>query len=90
MWRKIGRDTQELLDNDDFGWVESYTKSEWMQRPIADIDKSMERGHVMVVRQTGLDEGWNWDIDSVNRVKIGPSMVDVQGTSEILHTIRIL
>ena len=79
MWRKIDSDTRRNLKNNAFNWIETYSKTQWAEKPIAEIDESMRLGHVFVVRDTGLNEGWDWNLDSVEKIKIGPSPVEVQG-----------
>lgn len=78
--KTIDRATRNLNIPADTNWLETYSLSEWNERPIEEIEKSMKLNHAFIIRSTGLNAGWNFDMRSATKIKGGPQLVEVQGT----------
>ncbi|KZV58972.1 hypothetical protein PENSPDRAFT_695576, partial [Peniophora sp. CONT] len=81
LFRKVDADMRSLAaQKNGLHWVETYSLKEWNDRGIDKIEASMHLGHVMIIRDTKLqeNEGWAYDMDSATTIKTGSSPVDVQ------------
>lgn len=85
--KAIDEDARDLNLPEDAYWIESYTSAEWANKPLEEIEKSMDRGHVFVIRNTTLNEGWDFDMRSATKIKTGTAPAEVQGMS-IIQCLR--
>lgn len=79
MLKTIDSDARKLDIPKDTSWIETYSLSDWNTREVDDIEESIKRNHVFVIRDTNLNVGWNFDMRSAAKVKGGPEPVEVQG-----------
>ncbi|KZV58951.1 hypothetical protein PENSPDRAFT_695608 [Peniophora sp. CONT] len=81
LFRKVDANMRSLAaQKNGLHWVETYSLKEWNDCGIDKIEASMHLGHVMIIRDTKLQENedWVYDMDSATRIKTGSSSVDVQ------------
>lgn len=79
MLKTIDRDARNLDIPKDTSWIETYSLNDWNTRALEDIEKSIRKNHVFVIRDTQLNAGWNFDVRSATKVKGGPAPCEVQG-----------
>lgn len=80
LFKTIDKQTRSMLDAEqDIEWVVPFTITEWYQEDIENIDDLLEQGHVLVIRNSGLDAGWSYNMASASRIISGAGEVEVQG-----------
>lgn len=52
---------------------------EWNDRTLEQLDTTMNLGHVIVIRDTKINEGWDFNMRNASRIRSGPNKVEVQG-----------
>lgn len=80
LFRKIDHDMRKhMIQESPPDWLQTYSLQEWQELDIEAIDENMRVGKCMLIRDTKLNVGWNYDMDSAVRIKSGASLLDVQG-----------
>lgn len=69
-----------MIEKDETDWVVPFSLTDWYKEPIEKIEERLGEGRVMIIRNTGLDSGWDFDMPSASRILSGASWVEAQGT----------
>ncbi|KZV61101.1 hypothetical protein PENSPDRAFT_671229 [Peniophora sp. CONT] len=79
LFKTIDHDTRALLGTKtDVEWVETYSLKEWNDRSLDKIEASMHLGHVMLIRDSGVNGDYAWDMRSATKIKSGANPLECQ------------
>lgn len=59
-------------------WLKTFSMQEWNELPTSELRLNMKWGVCMLIHDTGLNAGWDWNMQSACRLKTGASFVDTQ------------
>ena len=69
-------------------WLTVYSLEEFDKAKTRDLEDAWKDGRFMIIRKTGLNKGWEFDMKSASKITSPSDLVEVQGTlCRVSHTI---
>ena len=86
----INESFKNTVPSIDTSWIATYSSNEWGDAKWSDVEENMSKGRTILIQDTNVCKGWNFDVPSGRLMKPGRELVEVQGERCLEHIRRAM